>query len=407
MNNRYFYLIFLIFLFQIPKLSAQDLAPCGERDYLTEYPRVMIVLWCLELPIPTTDEWDFTALAISPTGKFYATRPHRGEVVQLVDTNADSMPDTVEVLVGNLRLPNGLALDGESLYILGDGFVYRYQDSELSIIRDDLPSGRGFMARAITILEQRIYIGIPFPCDFCEAENELYGTVLSMALDGTDEMIVARGLRYPSALAFYQDSLWVTDSARDALSINEPYDEMNRIEFNGDVPHFGFPYCIGLNNQPDLEGDFDCSTASAPTLVFRSHSNPNALEVYDSPLFPWVRGWFLVVLSGSFDNSFIRGYSLLAVRPLPDGRIANDVMIPRDDLVGNYQVFYSEDGIVSANGGELINLRGAGVWPHRMLDVAVSPEGWIYLSVGGEGLYVLRQGNFTSEEVCRRFRECD
>jgi glucose/arabinose dehydrogenase len=183
-------------------LAQEELPRCGERDFLTEYPRVISYLWCIELPLGAGDggEWAFTALAYTTDGLFYATRPHTGELLRLVDSDADNLPDTVEIAASGMRFPNGLAADGNSLYILGDGMVYRYENGELSTLVDDLPQGRGFLMSAIAIYEERLYIGIPFPCNLCEADNELYGTILSMDLQGENRQVVARGLRYPTAL---------------------------------------------------------------------------------------------------------------------------------------------------------------------------------------------------------------
>jgi glucose/arabinose dehydrogenase len=328
-----------------------------------------------------------------------------------------------------MRLPNGLAAEGNSLYIIGDGAVYRYENDSLTTIADDLPGGRGFMASGIAVQDGLIYLGIPYPCNLCDVDNELYGTVLSMDANGENRQIVARGLRYPAGLAFYQGALYVTDTGRDNLDFSSlvenarnqqdealldgiqrgyipPYDEVNRIDLGGDIPHFGFPYCLGLENIPDVIGDFDCADATAPTWIFRSRSNPLALQAYDSTTFPWLRGTMLIALGGSFDNSIIEGYALVAARNLDDGRVASEVILPTDVWITFNQLYVNEQSFISTASSETVNRRGAGIWPHRIYDIAVSPEGWIYSSVGGEGIYVLRPGNISTEEICRRWREC-
>ena len=95
------------------------------------------------------------------------------------------------------------------------------------------------MASAITVHDNRLYIGLPMPCDFCEGDHPLHGTVVSMALDGTDRQVVARGLRYPAGMTVYHDALWITDTARDGLRGENWLDEINRVSLTcGDNPTF-------------------------------------------------------------------------------------------------------------------------------------------------------------------------
>lgn len=385
--------------------QAQELPRCGERDYLIEYPRVVPELWCIENPLSTSVELDFTALAISNDGTFYATRPLAGQLVILADTNNDSLPDSIEVVAENLNLPNGLAVDGNKLFIAGDGVVYSYENGTITTIADDLPSGRGLMTKGIAAHNGQIYLGIPYPCDFCEADNELYGTVLRMDYRGQNRQIVANGLRYPAALTFYNDSLWVTDTARDNLPSDTWYDEINLINLADTPPHFGFPYCIGLSNEADFVGNFDCSLATSPEWLINSQSTPLALDSYHSDTFPWLNGQMLVALGGSFDNSFIRGYALIAVRNLENGQVQNEIIVPSDEHITPTFVFNSDSQRITTTSANLINTRGAGIWPHRIYDIEVSSEGWIYFSLGGKGIHVLRPSDYDRNIICQR-RNC-
>jgi glucose/arabinose dehydrogenase len=399
--------VFILLIFCMVNVHAQQLSPCGQRSFLVEFPRVISDLWCVERPLVADNmEWAFTSLAFTEDGSFYATRLATGQLLQLIDTDADRMPDQVEVVAEGLRLPNGLATEGNKVFILGDGVVYQYDSGNLKVIVDDLPGGRGFIAKGIATKDGRIYIGIPYPCDVCEVDNELYGTVLSMDTEGENREIVARGLRYPAGLVFHDGTLWVTDTARDGLSSREAFDEINQIDLAAEVPHFGFPNCVGLENQADWANDFDCSTATGPVWVLQAHANPLALDSYKGSAFPWLDGQLLISLGGSFDNSFIRGYVLVAVHELEDDRLENEVILPADPSLSSNQLYVSDSHFISVSSGELVNRRGAGIWPHRLYDAAISPEGWIYLAVGGEGVYVLRSGNLSVEEICDTVRDC-
>ena len=92
------------------------------------------------------------------------------------------------------------------------------------------------------------------PCDFCVPDDPARGAVLSYALDGSDRQIVATGLRQPADLAFQGADLWVTDSARAGLFDTPDLDELDRVGRHAVRPNFGFPYCVGRTNTPDLAG---------------------------------------------------------------------------------------------------------------------------------------------------------
>lgn len=404
-----FTLILLWLVLVVFGAIAQELTSCDEREFLVEYPRVEPNMWCIENPVAdeTAGEWAFTALAFGDDGTLYATRPHTGEVLAMRDTDGDALVDSPYVIADGMRLPNGLAYADGVLYILGDGIVYRYVEGETSVLVDDLPHGRGFMASGITVHENHLYVGIPFPCDFCLPDDKLHGTVLSFALDGSDRQIVARGLRYPAGLEFYEGKLWVTDTARDGLDRNASFlDELNTIDLASNIiPHFGFPYCYGSENIVDMLSDFDCATATPPALVIETHSTPIALQPYNADLYRFLKGDLIVVLAGSFDNSILRGYAIYSIDTVrDDGRIRYEAIMPTDShIAGPDQRFYDREGGITQYHSTIVNLRGAGIWPHRIFDIAISKEGWIYISANSR-IYVLRPN---IRDVCELgLREC-
>jgi hypothetical protein len=88
-----------------------------------------------------------------------------------------------------------------------------------------------------------------------------------------------------------------------------------------------------------------------------------------------------------------------------DGRIQYESILPSDPVIaGENQIFYQADfGMLMTHSG-IVNQRGAGIWPHRPYDVALSREGWIYMSAKSR-IYVLRPG---VRDVCgSEYRECN
>lgn len=391
MLTRYGVILFFCWIISAVVVQSQDLPRCSERDFLAEFPRVEPVFYCIEHPVVTESagEISYTSLQFADDGTLYATYPYRGQVVALRDTDGDDLPDSEELIAEDLRYPNGLALWDDILYVIGDGVIYTITDGTVETLVDDLPGGRGFIAKGITIHEGMLYAGIPSPCDFCEGDDPLHGTVIHMNLDGTEREVVARGLRYPAGLAISGDSLWITDTARDAFGITTAYDEINRVDLSADtVPHFGFPYCVG-ENLVDLESDFDCSDATVAEVLIRSNSNPIALELYTDDTFPHLENHLMVVLSGSNNSSFIPGHAIFAF-DVDEESPEFQLIAPADNGVGSGIPDRSQDVNLILRHSEFVNNQAGGLFPHFVYDIAVSPEGWLYFSVGGKGIFVLR-----------------
>jgi len=390
-----FIVLLVIACVHIVGVSAQDLLPCGERDYIVDFPRVVPIVWCVELTLPADlpDDLKNTSLEFDADGTLFATNPYEGELVAYVDSNGDDLPDTHWLVADGLRYPNGLAIHNGIIYVIGDGIIYTIHDDEVSVLVDDLPGGRGFIARAIVIHDNHLYAGIPSPCDYCVGDNPLHGTVIRMNLDGTERTVIARGLRYPAGLEIYQGDLWVVDSVRDAYRGRTFYDEINRIPLvDTTIPDFGFPYCIGAENIPDYEADFDCDTATAPEITFLSGSKPVALHRFQSDVSGTLRDQLLVVLSGSnVSGGVIPGHLVFSVE-ITENNYLFDTIVPSDwrpDYVLPH--WQSETGYnLLFQNASSVNDEGSGIFPHYVFDVTTNEQGWLFVSIQGRGIYVLR-----------------
>jgi hypothetical protein len=390
----------LLFIGWTAPLHAQTLPPCAERDWRW-IPRVQPEWLCLEhvLTDASAGEMGFTALAVAPAGTLYAARPLQGEIWRITDANGDGLPETAAIVVDGLTLPNALVYHADALYIAGGARIDRLNaDDTLTALVDDLPSGAGFWTGGLAIGGGRLYVGIGAPCEFCEWDEAERGAVLSFALDGTDRQLEAQGFRLPLALWWTDAGLWVADSAPNALLAVPALDELNRVTARGQ--HFGFPYCSGRENQPNLTfaaANFDCTQAIPPIMLLESQSYAVSLQPYQGAAFPPLADKWLLLLSGSRWRTDMRGYALAAFDPeallmLPiDDSLPVTYLFPYDASItaaGDY-LYQAHSGLVNES-SRRINQRGAGVYPHRLYGMAQSPEGWIYFSVGGGTIYALR-----------------
>lgn len=360
--------------------SAQEL-PCDQRPNHLDQPWIKSGLACLEEVIndPGAGELAFTALATAPDGTLYAARPLAGDVLALVDTDGDALPDTPRAVANGLTLPNGLDYHDGALYISGGAHVYRLRDGVLEMLVDDLPSGGGFWTGGIAAGDDgRLYVATGAPCDFCIPDNPQRGAVLSFALDGSDRQIVATGLRQPADLAFDGADLWVVDGAREGLFDTPDLDELNRVMPDAvQMPvNFGFPYCVGLDSTPDLPG-FDCADAAPPEIALPTGSTPTGVAAYRGDAIPSLSGRLLVVLTGSYNDLDLRGYAVVAADPQANTFVPLMPARPDDTPASDFTL-------------EAMSYRGSGFFPHRPLDVAVTEQGWVYISIGGGRILALR-----------------
>jgi glucose/arabinose dehydrogenase len=346
------------------------------REHFRDPPWVNGLLYCLETVIQSTDTLAFTTLATAPDGTLYAARPLSGQVLAITDSDGDQLPDSSAVAVEGLTLPTGLAYHDGVLYVLASANLYAWADDELTLLVDDVPLSASQWAGQIVVgPDERLYVSVAAGCDFCQPAQPEHGAILSYGLDGTDRQIIATGLRQAAGLAFLDGKLWATDSARTGLFDTPDLDELNRITAGA---AYGWPECIGVDNRPDpeLETTADCADRTGPELTFPTGSTPLGIVTYHGDTLPDLTGTLLVTLNGSRNQPDLRGYLLAAVR-LDNGiPMEYEILIPYETR---------RDTFTLAE----MNYRGSGFWPQRPMGVAVSPEGWIYISAGTE-ILVLR-----------------
>jgi glucose/arabinose dehydrogenase len=379
------FLIFLMLGLCVGRTEAQpDLPGCAQRPTSLSQPWISSSSGiCLEEVVndPNLGELAFTSLAVTPDNVLFAARPHAGEVWMLTDFDGDGLPETPELAASGLTLPNALVYYDGALYISGGAHLYRLQGGILTTLVDDLPSGGGLWAGGVAVYQGRIFIGIGAPCDGCDFDAAAQrGSIISVDLEGGDRRIEARGLRYPADLVVMDGAIWVVDSARDGLFDQPDMDELNRF-FPGETPHFGFPGCVGIDNQPDIASPIECTNAAAPVLTFPTGSRPLGLAVYPGGSLAAIGRGLLVALGGSYNETELRGYRIALVRVDENGNVSAETLLPVDPEPGNP---------VTAFTIEQINYRDSGLWRRRPYDVAVNAWGWVYISLSGGRILALR-----------------
>ena len=353
--------------------AAADAAlpPCARRPTFVDPPWVDATRFCAEEVYVSAENeaLAFAALAVAADGTLYAASPLRGEVWALRDRDGDGLPEDAQRVLTGLTLPSGLDWSGDALYISGGAQIWRLRDGarEAELLVADLPVAAGQWGGDLVVgAEGELFVSLSAACATCDTEEA--ASILGMATDGSRRRTLARGLRQPSGLALREGELWVTDSAGRA---DEGGDALNRVR---EGAHFGWPGCAG----PAETAGAGCAERDAPALVLPAGSRPYGLAWYAHDALPGLRDSLLVTLHGSRQRVDLRGYALAAVGFDAAGEVLEaEVILPGHAGESDFSV-------------ARMNSRGSGFWPERPLDVAVSPEGWIYLSMTGGRILALR-----------------
>ncbi len=347
--------------------------------------------WCPEEVVHDLqiEPLSFTAMEVAPDGTLYATRPLSGMVMVIRDSDGDELPDKMETFADGLTLPNGLAYHAGDLYVSGGANIYRIsQTGVVDTLVNDLPSGTGFPSGGITIDgDGRLYVVVGAPCNNCEFDDAERGAILSMNLDGSDRQVFASGFRNPADLAFYRDQLWTLDSAPRQAERNA-LDELNRLQAGG---WYGFPYCLGVDTVNIESEAHNCNDSIAPAMLFGTGAVPSSLAAFPHDLLPGTEDTLIVVLSGEPSQIDIVGYKVIMITfDEADQPLGAAVILPFLHESGRQAYIpYRGKGLYWKQFIHLSEL-GFGIYPQQPLAVAVSPQGWIYISITGGRIIALR-----------------
>ncbi len=372
-------------------LAQPDLPLCDDRptvirgELYTDTRR-----WCPEDVVhdPQLEPLSFTALEAAPDGTLYATRPVSGLVMAIRDSDGDTLPDETSVFAEGLTLPNGLAYHRGDLYVSGGPHIYRLSAAgEVTILVDDLPTGTGFPVAGLTVgADDRLYVAVGAPCSNCEYTDAERGAILSMNLDGSRRQVFASGLRHPADIALYRDRLWTLDSAPRQAERNA-LDELNRLEAGG---WYGFPYCLGAETA-NIAGGRDCSAGIAPAMHFGTGAVPTSLAAFPQDLLPGTKDTLIVVLSGDPSQVDFVGYKVIMISFDEDDQpLGSAVIFPFAYESGRQAYIPYRGQALYWDRFIHLNEQGFGIYPQQPLAVAVSPEGWIYISITGGRIVALR-----------------
>ena len=175
--------------------------------------------------------------------------------------------------------------------------------------------------------DNRLYITLGQPFNVPPAEKaELYnkwgiGGIISMARDGSDRKVYARGMRNPLGLDFNpkDKTIWVNDNQVDGMGDTIPAGEMNQV--TGPDQHFGFPwYGGGKTRTTEYKDSEPPAGAIFPQVEQDAHAADLGLSFYTGKQFPAkYQGGIFSAQHGSWNRVDPVGAKVLFTSLKPDG----------------------------------------------------------------------------------------
>lgn len=262
------------------------------------------------------------SMALSRNGSLVVSS-WRGTVYLVTDALGEK-PE-VKLFAEKLRMPNGVAIRGDDLYIAEPNRLLRYAAFESEsvnvdqpeVLLDDLPGRKLHAWKYIGFgPDDRLYISVGSPCNICYEPD--FGLILSMTADAEDRAVYARGIRNSVGIAWHPSTgdLWFTDNNRDMMGDDEPPGELNVAAEPG--LHFGFPFCHGVDTvepEAELAALGSCSDSEPPAAELPAHVAALGLAFYTGNAFPdYYRNQIFIAEHGSWNRSEKIGYRVTLVR---------------------------------------------------------------------------------------------
>ena len=316
-----------------PALADSKLAPLPGR--MTETPASEIPITKLKLPKGFAVEiWAAgmpggRAMARGPNGKIYVGTRAIGRVYEVTDHGTRR---TSRVVVDKLTQPAGVAMRGESLYVMAINKVLRFDGIEKNpdvqpvdmTAAFNLPPEQHHNWKYIAFgPDGKLYVPFGAPCNICEPPAE-YAQIRRYNPDGSGMEVIARGVRNSVGFDFHPQTgeLWFTDHGRDWMGDNGPEDELNRVAKPG--LNFGYPYC---HAKGVLDADFKradgCKGVTLPVTTMGPHAAAMGVLFYTGTMFPKeYQNTMFIARKGSWNRTVKFGFDVVNVRATADGKSA-------------------------------------------------------------------------------------
>lgn len=316
-------------------------------------------------------------LIVAANGDVIIAQSAPGTIVILRDEQHDGRYSRKFTFASGIHRPFGLALRPEGLYVADADAVWRFdykagdtqaKGAPVRITREGAfgPLGGHWTRNLAFAPDGRSFVvSVGSSCNICE-DQPPRATIQQFDLDGSGQRSLATGLRNAVGIAYDKSGqLFAVVNERDGLGDGLVPDYLTAVH-EGDF--FGWPYAyIGRHPQPDYASRKPdlVNKARLPDTLFRAHSAPIGMAIYDGGPFPEpYRSGFFVALQGSWNAQQPEGYMVAFV---PATRGADGRLTP----LNKYQAF--------ATGFFVAPASHATVWG-QPAGIAVGPDGSLFVT---------------------------
>ncbi|AMK77905.1 MULTISPECIES: PQQ-dependent sugar dehydrogenase [Methylomonas] len=302
-------------------------------------------------------------MALGDNGVVYVGS-RQGNVYAVQDKDGDGVAEQKYLIAQQLNLPNGVAYKDGTLYVAEIQRIIRFDEVGQRLasppkpvtVFDQFPSDRHHGWKYLRFgPDGKLYTAIGAPCNVCDPEKPIYGSLIRLDPDGSDMEILARGIRNTVGFDWETRSghLFFNDNGRDYLGDDAPADELN--EWNQKGEHFGFPYChAGTIPDPEYIGDKQCYKFKAPAWKYKAHIAPLGMRFYTGKQFPdtYFRQLF-VAQHGSWNRTVPQGYQVNVVK-FREGQAYNELPFISGWLTAQGEVLGRPNDIIQMPDGSLL-----------------------------------------------------
>lgn len=319
---------FFILLFGLVLSSCTSANPSGGSSEEKERPAIQLDKIVLPdgftIEIYAEDLPNARSMCLSPSGTLFVGTRQKGDVYAVRDTDGDMKADQKWVLATGLNSPNGVAFRDGDLYIAEISRILKYPDIESNldnpgepeVVYADYPTKTHHGWKYIAFgPDGMLYVPVGAPCNICESEDELFGTITRIDVADPKPEIMAKGVRNTVGFNWHPETgeLWFTDNGGDWLGDDMPACELNYVRETG--LHFGYPYCHqGDFPDPKLGEGYNCADFEPPYRKLGPHVAPLGMEFYKSPMFPAsYKNFIFIAEHGSWNRTKPIGYRISTV----------------------------------------------------------------------------------------------
>lgn len=279
------------------------------------------------------------SMALSKNGiLFVGTRERNGRVYAIEDTDKDFKADRIYVIAENLNMPNGVAIDGNDLYVAEVHRVLKFENIEstykltpsYTVLNDSFPKDTHHGWKFIRFgPDGKLYVPVGAPCNVCFQKDKRYASILRMDIDGKNLQLFAEGVRNTVGFDWHPvtNELWFTDNGRDWLGDNLPPDELNNAPDSG--YHFGFPFIHGNDiADPEFGKNKDLSIYNKPAIELGPHVAALGMRFYNGSMFPEeYKNQIFIAEHGSWNRADKIGYRISLVRIIDNRAVSYEPFI--------------------------------------------------------------------------------